>query len=102
MIWVIDSCDTDHIKDSVMCLEKIVESRELRFGVPILICANKQDDPEALSVQDIASRFELNSLGHPYKVIGTVATTGKGLDEGIFFFELFLFLITNVDSNGMA
>lgn len=60
---------------------------ELRDAV-LLVWANFQDLPDALTVDQIAEKLELNKLnGRCYKVFGTCAITGDGLYESMSWLE---------------
>jgi signal recognition particle receptor subunit beta len=56
---------------------------ELR-NAAVLVFANKQDLPKALSVSQVADRLQLPKLrGHPWHVQPACAVDGSGLVEGI-------------------
>jgi ADP-ribosylation factor 1/2 len=77
-----DSNDGTRVKEARDELWKILESPELN-GAVILVLANKQDLPNALSADEIATGLELNKITtHPWKVQGTCAHSGEGLEEG--------------------
>jgi hypothetical protein len=64
-------------------LHKLLEEFELR-DVVILICANKQDPPNAIKPQEHGNRLRLNSTTNRCgQVQGPCATTGDGLYEGL-------------------
>jgi ADP-ribosylation factor protein 1 len=49
----------------------------------LLVFANKQDLPQALSVAEITEKLGLNTVrGRQWKVQGSIATSGEGLYEG--------------------
>ncbi len=53
-------------------------------GIPLLILANKQDIRTCMSVSEIKSHIDkINITDRPVYVIGTTATTGEGLYEGL-------------------
>lgn len=64
LLWVVDSADGAGRLET--CREQLQEVlREERLvGVPVLILANKQDLPGALSAGEIASRLGLEAMGH--------------------------------------
>jgi len=51
---------------------------------PILIFANKQDLPNAMSIEEIKERLELNTItNRKWHVQPTCAITGEGINEGL-------------------
>lgn len=85
VIYVVDShpttwWDMDKCKDEI---EQMMSEDELRDAV-LLVWANKQDLPGALSPKEVAERLGLPKLrGHKWRCDGTCATTGDGLMEGL-------------------
>ena len=55
-IWVVDAADIEQLAASKSALEKDVQHEMLK-GKPILVMANKQDMPQALSESDIAIKM---------------------------------------------
>lgn len=56
---------------------------ELR-NANVLVFANKQDLPHAMSVAEVTEKLELHTLGNRrWHVQATTATTGEGLFEGL-------------------
>jgi hypothetical protein len=50
----------------------------------LLIIANKQDLPNAMSPQEVADKMRFNDIKLKQKhILGAVATTGQGLNEGL-------------------
>ena len=90
IIFVVDSNDRDRIDDSSGCddsakeeLHRMLAEDELR-GVPLLVFANKQDLPNAMSVNEITERLGLNILKNREWYIQSACTvTGDGLYEGL-------------------
>jgi len=91
LIWVIDSNDTDRIDDENRDepdsakheLWRLLQDDSLR-GVPLLVLANKQDLPYAISPQKIYQRLGLDKVkDRPVHVQGCVAKTCDGLYEGL-------------------
>eukprot|EP00475_Leptophrys_vorax_P034074 TRINITY_DN5454_c0_g1_i1.p1 TRINITY_DN5454_c0_g1~~TRINITY_DN5454_c0_g1_i1.p1 ORF type:complete len:443 (+),score=128.94 TRINITY_DN5454_c0_g1_i1:84-1331(+) len=52
-------------------------------GVPILLIANKQDLPNAMSAQELSTRFDVNTKmkDNPFTVVATSFTLGDGVDD---------------------
>jgi ADP-ribosylation factor protein 1 len=90
LIFVIDSNDRDRLDDTngytnsaKYELERFLSESELQ-NAPILILANKQDLPNALSVKEIEERLEIHKIqDRNVHVWGCCATSGDGLYEGL-------------------
>jgi len=92
LIWVVDSNDGDRIDDRDSRSEpdsaktelwRLLNDDSLR-GVPLLVLANKQDLPYAVSPQKIHQRLALDKVkDRPVHVQGCVAKTCDGLYEGL-------------------
>jgi signal recognition particle receptor subunit beta len=78
---MIDSNDRCRIEDVKYQFDKCMNEEELKDTI-VLIMANKQDIPGCLSIDEIESLLELDKYANrSVNVIGTVATTGRGIDE---------------------
>mmetsp|Transcript_8455 Transcript_8455/g.21350 ORF Transcript_8455/g.21350 Transcript_8455/m.21350 type:complete len:184 (+) Transcript_8455:218-769(+) len=83
VIFVVDSNDVTRLKEARDELWKVLESPELATAV-ILVIANKQDLPNALSSEEVGNGMDLNKITtHPWHIQPACATNGEGLDEGI-------------------
>ncbi|XP_028262303.1 ADP-ribosylation factor 5-like [Parambassis ranga] len=82
LIFVVDSNDSERIKDAADELHKMLEEDELR-GVATLVFANKQDLPRAMSVSDITEGLGLSRISRPWFVQASCAVSGSGLVEGL-------------------
>ena len=93
LIWVVDSTDRQRLdnaadpEESFGCsrqeLHKALAEDELR-DVVLLVFANKQDLPTAMSSQEISQRLGLPMLTNKQWLIqGCSAATGEGLNEGL-------------------
>lgn len=87
VIFVVDSVDRDRIGQGNGSahseLHKICQEDELRDAI-ILIFANKQDLPGALTVDEISRELELNKIRNKeWYVQACSATDGTGLYEGL-------------------
>ncbi|KAJ4832786.1 hypothetical protein Tsubulata_002503 [Turnera subulata] len=69
VIYVIDASCPSRFEDSKSALEKVLRHDDLQ-GAPLLILANKQDLPGAVSAEELARYLDL-----------------KKLDERVFMFE---------------
>ena len=61
LIWVVDSTDRQRINDCKTALNTVLGEERLR-GSSLLILANKQDLPSALSVIEIGKLLELDTV----------------------------------------
>ena len=83
VIFVIDSNDRERIDSARDELHRMMAEDELA-AAPLLIMANKQDLPNALSTPDMTDRLALHSLrSRKWYIQATCATTGDGLYEGL-------------------
>jgi len=82
IIFVVDSNDRDRIHNSQEDLQMILKEDEIKDAV-ILVFANKQDLPNAMSVSQVTEALQLNNYrGRTWHVQGCVAPFGEGLMEG--------------------
>merc|ERR1711992_227423 len=90
ILFVVDSNDRERIDDSSGCdnsakeeLHRLLAEDELRDAV-VLVYANKQDLPNAMSVNEVTEKLGLNQLrNRQWYIQSTCATTGDGLYEGM-------------------
>lgn len=83
LIFVVDSNDRERIAESKEELAKMLQEDELKDAA-LLVFANKQDLPNALSVGELTDKLELSNLrSKPWHVESTCATQGTGLYEGL-------------------
>jgi len=90
VIFVVDSNDRERIDASNSSeasaqeeLHRMLSEDELRDAV-LLVFANKQDLPNALSVAEITERLKLNAIrNRSWYIQATCATSGDGLYEGL-------------------
>ena len=97
IIWVVDSCDRGRIDDSREEMMIVIHHAIDDFHIdplPLLVFANKQDHPQAMSVSEIVEHLRLEELnnsnsnvsGHViWKIQPACATKGDGLKEGMDF-----------------
>ncbi|CAL0301188.1 unnamed protein product [Lupinus luteus] len=69
VVFVVDASCPSRFEDAKSALEKVLRHEDLR-GAPLLILANKQDLPEAVSSEELTRYLDL-----------------KKLDERVFMFE---------------
>ncbi|KAJ1919080.1 Arf GTPase arf1 [Mycoemilia scoparia] len=82
IIFVVDSNDRERIREAHDELSRMLGEDELSKAT-LLVFANKQDLPNALSVREITEQLGLTSFPRKWHIQGTCATTGDGLYEGL-------------------
>ncbi|XP_075875287.1 ADP-ribosylation factor 4-like [Nelusetta ayraudi] len=83
LIFVVDSNDRERVTEAADELSKMLMEDELK-GAVLLVFANKQDLPNALSVGELTEKLSLNQYRNkPWHVQSTCATQGDGLYEGL-------------------
>nr|ABD65454.1 Arf5 [Suberites domuncula] len=83
LIFVVDSNDRERINEAKDELARMLQEDELRDAV-VLVFANKQDLPNAMSVSEIKDKLGLHNLTSRNWYIQTAcATQGTGLYEGL-------------------
>jgi len=83
LIFVVDSNDKERVSESKEELHKMLEEDELRDAV-LLVFANKQDLPNAMSPGELTDKLGLNTLrNRRWYIQSTCATQGTGLYEGL-------------------
>jgi len=83
LIFVVDSNDRERAVEAREELSKMLSEDELRDAV-LLVFANKQDLPNAMSAAEITDKLGLNQLrGRQWYIQATCATQGQGLYEGL-------------------
>merc|ERR1711892_630968 len=82
LIFVVDSSDRERIQESHDEFHKMLNEDELRDAI-VLVFANKQDLPNALSVTELTEKLGLNQLRRKWYVQAACATQGTGLYEGL-------------------
>ncbi|CAE7768434.1 ARF1 [Symbiodinium sp. KB8] len=82
LIFVVDSNDHARMQKAREELNKMLRADELRKAV-VLVFANKQDMPNAMTAADVTDKLGLNDLHHQWFIQSACATTGEGLHEGL-------------------
>lgn len=83
LIFVIDSADRDRIDEARQELHRIISDREMRDSL-LLVFANKQDIPGAMTPAEVTDKLQLQKLkDRLWYVHPSCATTGDGLFEGL-------------------
>eukprot|EP01130_Rhizamoeba_saxonica_P014528 TRINITY_DN6361_c0_g1_i1.p1 TRINITY_DN6361_c0_g1~~TRINITY_DN6361_c0_g1_i1.p1 ORF type:complete len:201 (-),score=25.87 TRINITY_DN6361_c0_g1_i1:42-596(-) len=83
LIFVVDSNDRERIEEARAELEKLLVEDELKDAV-LLVLANKQDLPNAVSVSELSEALGLFNLRERiWNVQSTSAIHGSGLVDGL-------------------
>ncbi|KAF4042436.1 ADP-ribosylation factor family [Phytophthora infestans] len=85
LVWVVDSADRRRLEDCKRELTSLLTQEKLA-GATLLIFANKQDLPGALSSAEIVNVLGLRSAQFStrhWSIIACSAVTGDGLVDGI-------------------
>jgi len=82
IIFVVDSIDKSRLKLARDEVHKMMEEHALA-DAKLLVFANKQDMPLAMSSSEIAEGLELKSLRQRWFVQPCSALTGQGMYEGL-------------------
>ena len=83
LIFVVDSNDKDRIDAAREELQKMLQEDELKDSF-VLVFANKQDLPNAMSAPEVTEKLGLHNLRmRKWYIQAACATTGDGLYEGL-------------------
>jgi ADP-ribosylation factor-like protein 1 len=83
VIYVVDSADRDRMGLAKRELFGMLQEEEMA-GVHLLVFANKQDQPNALSEVDVAKELGLHSIkDRKWHICKAAAVKGEGLSEGL-------------------
>eukprot|EP00051_Salpingoeca_urceolata_P032393 m.15506 g.15506 ORF g.15506 m.15506 type:complete len:189 (-) comp5035_c1_seq1:503-1069(-) len=82
LLFVVDSNDTQRIAEAKEELHGILDAAELR-GCSVVVMANKQDLPDAMTPEKLTTALGLHDLRQPWRMVPTVAHTGKGVEESV-------------------
>lgn len=84
LVYVVDSTDKRRLEDSRREFEHILKNEHIK-NVPVVLLANKQDVPGALTAEDITRIFKVKKLccNRNWYVQPCCAITGDGLTEGL-------------------
>ena len=83
LIYVVDSNDRERIEENREELHKMLAEEELKDAV-LLVFANKQDLPGALTCPEITDKLGLHTIrGRTWFIQSTCAVRGDGLYEGL-------------------
>ena len=83
LMFVVDSLDVGRVSEAQKELNGLLSDPQLG-GIPVVILANKQDLPGAISTADMVGKMRLRELKNEWYVQGTCGISGKGLHEAVF------------------
>ncbi|CAM8966821.1 unnamed protein product [Rhodiola kirilowii] len=83
VVYVIDAACPSRFEDSKSALEKVLRHEDLR-GAPLLLLANKQDLPNAVSAEELSLYLDLKKLDERVCMFEAVtAYDGNGIKESM-------------------
>lgn len=83
LVYVLDSTDEARLPEAVAELREVLDDPSVA-SVPLLVLANKQEAPQALSLPEIRDRLGLQGfLGRSWDLRACSALTGAGLPEAL-------------------
>ena len=83
LVYVIDSADRQRVEEAGEELGKLLQEDKMG-GIPLMVFANKQDLPNAMTAAEITDKLGLHSIRQRHWFIqSTCATSGEGLYEGL-------------------
>lgn len=87
VIYVVDSNDVNRIEESKKELHSILSEPDLANSI-VLIFANKQDLPNALSIAEITESLDMHNIPQKHwHVQSCCGLDGQGLYEGLDWFS---------------
>lgn len=88
IIFVIDSSDRNRMSEANTELWNVLIDPQFP-DAPLLVVANKQDKPGAMTIEEIIRACSLDNLekmgNRSWHIQPTIATTGKGVEEAIMW-----------------
>jgi len=82
VIFVVDSTDRDRLDEACQVLAKVLANDDLT-GRVLLVFANKQDLPGAMTCEEVAAGLQLHALeGRSWHVQPSSATDQEGIHDG--------------------
>lgn len=83
VIYVVDSTDVDRMDTAKQEMITMLQESDLK-GVPLLVFANKQDMPGALSEAQVSQVLGLSSIkNRQWRIVKSSAKLGEGISEGL-------------------
>ena len=83
VIFVVDSNDRDRVAMASEEMHRLLQDEELATA-HVLVLANKQDLPNAMSASEVADKMRLSTMRHrQWYVQPATAVSGDGIHEGL-------------------
>lgn len=83
VIFVVDSTDKDRMSTASKELHMMLQEEELQDAA-LLVFANKQDQPGALSASEVSKELSLVELkDRSWSIVASSAIKGEGINEGL-------------------
>jgi len=83
IVFVVDSNDRERISEATEELCTTLAEEELK-NIPLLVFANKQDLPNAMSIEEITDKLKLNSIkDREWNIQSACMVSGDGMYEGL-------------------
>ncbi|XP_038072664.1 uncharacterized protein LOC119741078 [Patiria miniata] len=85
VVFAVDSSDSSRFEEAREELFRVMQDDNMYSGVPVVVMANKQDLPTAVSPAKLCDAMRLRSLprNNPWHIQGTCATNGDGVLEAV-------------------
>lgn len=95
LIFVVDSNDRERIQEAKDELYRLLKEEELERAA-LLVLANKQDLPNAMTASELSERLSLHSLRtRNWYIQSTCALKGQGIYEGLEWLSQQIYLRKN-------
>ena len=72
LVYLIDSADLARVDESIEEMQKILLNDNIKGNIPILILANKQDIPNAISPNQLIQKVSKSLNNHPWFIQGCI------------------------------
>lgn len=82
LMFIVDSADRDRIHEAKRELHLLMQELELRY-TSLIVIANKQDLPNAFSIEQITQELELNKIERKHKCFAATAISNEGIGEAM-------------------
>lgn len=80
MVYIVDAVDTEIMPEAIDEFQRMTKEPQLQNCIFMLL-GNKQDLPNALSMQEIERRFDVKSVNQTVYVQGVCVTSNDGVHE---------------------
>ena len=79
VIWVLDSVDVMRLNEAASMFSSVMYQKM----IPLILLANKQDLPNALSLKDLSTRLGITSYNGRHKEFACSFIKNTGVEDGI-------------------